>query len=304
MMKKQLLAASLAALMLAGCGKTASKATEATAEPETTAAETVIETVEETTAVTEEVRDLLAEAKMAYSSTGPNYEMARQLLLELNDSENAEANYLLGMTYYAEDDNDSAKPYLEKAAEQGYVPAKLPLGLIALLNEENANYAQLQADFKEVTEAGDVAGQAGLAVMNQLGKGVPASGQKALELFSEAAGSEDRYWERFAYTGIASIYSGSAEDVQPDSKKAFDYSVKAAELGSSEAMCTIGYCYYAGEGVEQSYELAMEWYERAAAAGNRWAMWLIGGMYENGHGVEMDADKAAEYYAKAEAGEK
>lgn len=299
MMKKQLLAASLAALMLAGCGKTEPKATEATAEPETTVAETVMETVEETAAVTEEVRDLLAEAKMAYSSTGPNYEMARELLLELNDSENAEANYLLGMTYFAEANDDSAKPYLEKAAEQGYVLAKLPLGLIALLNDENANYAQIHTDFKEVTEAGYVAGQAGLAAMNQLGKGVPVSGQKALELFNEASGSDDRYWERFAYMGIAGIYVGITEDVEPDSRKAFDYYVKAAELGSTDAMCAVGQSYHIGEGVEQDYGMAMEWYQKAASAGSRWAMWLIGQMYENGEGVEPDAEKAAEYYAQA-----
>ena len=78
-----------------------------------------------------------------------------------------------------------------------------------------------------------------------------------------------------------------------------EWTLKAANLGSMNAQCDMGWFYKNGRGVEQNYIKAYEWYLKAAEQGNSKAQDNIGDLYYDGKGVEQDYKKAAEWYKKA-----
>ncbi len=73
------------------------------------------------------------------------------------------------------------------------------------------------------------------------------------------------------------------------------------EAMQAEALeaCRKGSMYFDGKSVEQDYGKALEWYQKAAELGNTVAMYTLGYMYEHGLGVEQDYAKAMEWYQKA-----
>ena len=101
-----------------------------------------------------------------------------------------------------------------------------------------------------------------------------------------------------AMLGLGYMYQ-DGEGVEQDSKKALEWYEKAAEQGNASAMSNLGCMYQDGEGVEQDYKKALEWYEKAAEQGNASAMNNLGYMYNHGEGVEQDSKKALEWYEKA-----
>ena len=54
---------------------------------------------------------------------------------------------------------------------------------------------------------------------------------------------------------------------------------KSAEQGDAEAQYRLGWMYYKGEGVAQSFETARKWHEQAATQGNAEAQYNLGLMY-------------------------
>ena len=58
-------------------------------------------------------------------------------------------------------------------------------------------------------------------------------------------------------------------------------------------------CYERGTGVKVSLELAFEWYMKAAELGDVYGCFNVGECYYHGKGVEQDAVKAFEWYMKA-----
>lgn len=44
--------------------------------------------------------------------------------------------------------------------------------------------------------------------------------------------------------------------------------LKKSLQGNATAQYNLGYCYYEGHGVEQSYDEAVKWYRKAAEQGN------------------------------------
>lgn len=87
---------------------------------------------------------------------------------------------------------------------------------------------------------------------------------------------------------------------EQDYKKAFDYYMKAARLGSAIDQYYVGQCYRKGEGVEQSAEKAAEWYIKAAEQNCRPALIALGECYYDGVGTARDLHKAKEYYERAQ----
>ncbi|MCB1137091.1 MAG: SEL1-like repeat protein, partial [Chlamydiia bacterium] len=67
-----------------------------------------------------------------------------------------------------------------------------------------------------------------------------------------------------ALTGDIYFYG---QGVPVDYPKALDWYLKAAELGSAEAMNNVAYIYEKGLGIQQDLGLAAEWYQKAAEAG-------------------------------------
>jgi uncharacterized protein len=106
----------------------------------------------------------------------------------------------------------------------------------------------------------------------------------------------------------------------PDFAKARESMEKAADMGSADAMVSLGSMYENGQGVAQDYAKAREWYEKAAAKGNvpagkllqhlpappvtsqdASALYSQGERYYYGQGVPQDYAKAREWYEKAAA---
>jgi TPR repeat protein len=82
-------------------------------------------------------------------------------------------------------------------------------------------------------------------------------------------------------------------------EEAYRYYLEAANMGSAEAQCSLGYLYANGLGTERNYEKAFEYYSKAAEQGSAEALYYIGCLYEGGLGVEKNIDKALEYYERA-----
>jgi TPR repeat protein/predicted Ser/Thr protein kinase len=74
---------------------------------------------------------------------------------------------------------------------------------------------------------------------------------------------------------------------------------RAAEMGSPEAMSSLGSMLEDGRGVAQDEAQGVEWYRRAAKKGHQAAMVRLGSMLEKGRGVAEDETQAVEWYRRA-----
>src|SRR5471032_602119 len=72
-----------------------------------------------------------------------------------------------------------------------------------------------------------------------------------------------------------------------------------AERGVANAQHSLGFMYFNGQGVEQSYEQAVAWYRLAATAGLEHAQYNLGVMYQKGQGVALDYHESARWYRLA-----
>ena len=74
---------------------------------------------------------------------------------------------------------------------------------------------------------------------------------------------------------------------------------KLAEQGNTKAQSHLGYMYYVGEGVPQSFEEAVKWYGKAAVQGDRDAQYNYAVAYAFGEGARQDYKEAAIWYRRA-----
>jgi Sel1 repeat-containing protein len=89
------------------------------------------------------------------------------------------------------------------------------------------------------------------------------------------------------------------EGVAKNVTQAFDYFVRAAELGYAVAQHRVGVCYALGEGVQKNEEKAVGWYRRAADQGFAEAQYDLGVRYILGKGVTEDVKAGIELFQKA-----
>lgn len=74
---------------------------------------------------------------------------------------------------------------------------------------------------------------------------------------------------------------------------------KSAEKGDAEAQNKLGWHYFNGDKLPQSFELAAEWWTKAALQGDAKAQYNLGCSYDDGDGVPQNSKKAVEWYTKA-----
>lgn len=84
-----------------------------------------------------------------------------------------------------------------------------------------------------------------------------------------------------------------------DYLKAYEWYIKAAEQGNSEAQNKLGIMYVSGKGVQQDYSKAYEWYIKAANQGNSNAKCNLGLLYKNKNFIHHDYLKAKEWLESA-----
>ena len=232
----------------------------------------------------------LEDVEAAYQSG--DKEAARKGLAQLAPAGNAAINYRLGYMM-AEGiggpvNLNGAKPFLEVASAQGYLPAHTLLARIYLsTNPEITNYqraAELlgQAVAQDVPEAGFY-----LAQMLRLGRGIKADPPRALHLLEKAA----RAGNAEAQFALSQMYS-RGEGTTPDKAQAARWLLQAAETGSTNAQLSLSLNYQRGSGFPQDDAKALQWLKAAAEGGFPLAQRMLGSAYLTGEGVEADPGKA------------
>jgi len=73
----------------------------------------------------------------------------------------------------------------------------------------------------------------------------------------------------------------------------------AAEQGDAYAQCSLGECYYYGDGVPQDFTEAEKWYQMSSKQGYIGAQYRLGDFFFYGNGVAQDLGKSLEWYRKA-----
>src|SRR3954465_3104580 len=87
--------------------------------------------------------------------------------------------------------------------------------------------------------------------------------------------------------------------VSQDYKQAFEFYLKAANVGHASSQNQLGVMYDNGEGVDKDSKTAFQWYRKAVQQGNPDAQFNLGNMYFNGEGVDEDHRRAIHWYQKA-----
>ena len=101
------------------------------------------------------------------------------------------------------------------------------------------------------------------------------------------------------FDDIAASGTILAEEKKSEAEIQFDYFMKFAEEGNTDAMLCLGACYYIGEGTDMNKIKAFEWWSKSAEKGNAVAMLQLGACYDDGEGVAMNKTKAFDLYSKA-----
>lgn len=98
--------------------------------------------------------------------------------------------------------------------------------------------------------------------------------------------------------GIVELLTADEYYFAGDFKTAFDWYIKAAELGNSNAITQVGLMYYSGIGTEVDYNAAFNRLNRGFIFLHRNApvFYTLGEMYFYGRGVEQDYSKAFQFY--------
>lgn len=174
-----------------------------------------------------------------------------------------------------------------------------------LTSEKNkAERGILMTTYKELlakAEAGDSEAQYLLAMA--IFKGKPEGDHLypgyAVEWLEKAADQN----HPGALTQLGYMYV-TGDFVKVDEQKFFRYTLKAAQLGDSEAQNNIGWYFYTGgDFCRRDPETAFYWTKKAGDAGNVYAFETLAMMYWNGEGTETDFDGAVHWLMKgAEAG--
>jgi hypothetical protein len=178
-------------------------------------------------------------------------------------SENSAEDYLsIGRDFIKKKDYKNAMLYLERAANQGSVPAMLALG----------------DQYKR-------------------GLGMPRDDVKAFEWFTAAAAKENPV----ALLEIGNYYDSGKGGVAKSYEHAREYFGKAAAKGNSVAMYRLGVYYREGQGVAKDALAAIKWFSAAAEQKHRWAPHAIAEIYVLGNGVDVNFAEARRWYEKAAA---
>lgn len=100
---------------------------------------------------------------------------------------------------------------------------------------------------------------------------------------------------------LASVVMLSALSVSAEITRPEDFGINEilASRGDDAAQLNVGYLYYKGSGVKQSYKKAFMYFKQSAEQGNNVAQNNLGVMYSEGQYVEMNHAIGNEWYAKS-----
>lgn len=239
--------------------------------------------------------ELYARAQSLVDEDGhkTDYSLWLDYVMAAAEKGNVPAQRELGK-YHLMDDNAEALKWLNLACQNGDAEAAVELAEVYELGVDDGSPLILKntdgaiAVIKPWAERGDANAQFKLAHILNFDK----NDEETAKVWYEKAAAQDNIK---AIKELAEMYEFSDDWTKP--KELYK---KAAELGDTDAMNSLGLMYYCGED-EPDYKTAAEWYDKAVAGGNYHAMCSLGEMYLKGEGVKKDASEAFELFKKADA---
>lgn len=190
---------------------------------------------------------------------------------------------------------DEAERWYRPAAEQGFAPAQLHLGLVLMHRNPGAEAAREALRwFLKAAAANNREAQYRIGLLYRDGAGVARDGRRALDWLTLAA----RRGHAEACRTMARIHLDGA-GVPADRDQAARWLEKAAEHGLIEAMFELAELTRQGGLGVVDYAKARDFYAKAADRGHVGSMTALAKMHRNGEGGSSDYGMAAKYYRRA-----
>ena len=164
------------------------------------------------------------------------------------------------------------------------------------------NHRRAVENYAKAAEAGDLPAKATLAIMHQIGRGVPQDFDKMFALLEETADAGYHFSQlRLAelYMSPDAVSPALAEKLDlPDPVKATEFYELAAAQGNSTARTELDK-FADGEGLFDDPAVRLKLINRGVEKGEASAINTLGFMHERGDGVEYDPQRAAQLYIQA-----
>lgn len=187
--------------------------------------------------------------------------------------------YYFGLDY----DKEGGFQWHQKGAELGDPLCILNTSYM-YEGEEKKNIQQSIIDkIREMAQAGDIFAQNELADI--------VEGEEKFELLKESA--EHGLARSMEKLGLM-YFRG--EYVEENKSEAFQWYLKAMELGDKDAIANVSWCYGNGEGVDLNIKKAIEYCKKSIKKGCGRAARNMGGFYDQGEKIEKDYQKAFRYF--------
>lgn len=151
--------------------------------------------------------------------------------------------------------------------------------------------------FLDAAYAGNFAGELNVAIAYDEGQGVTENKSEAKKWFTLAA----THGSSKAMVALGAYIEKGIPDGRPDLETAFEWYLKAAEIGDYPFACwAVGNCYSQGlMGVDPDRCTAFYWYLKAANLGHATAQNNVACEYLKGEIVDLDYETAIEWFEKA-----
>lgn len=244
-------------------------------------------------------REALASYFSTLAKARPHCEVA-----VIGPNPDPEALFHLAVVMQREGAHERALEVFTLAGEAGVAAAHTKLGDYYNFGIGPVRQDQQRAveEYRRAMEGGDMVATSTMAIMYQLGRGVPQDFDKMIELLKASA--EAGY--HFSQFRLAELYlkaDGIPQSLArkldlPDPIKAAEYYEMAAKQGSQEARVALEKL-MDNDGMFEDPAVRVKWLLHAAENGNAEALNKLGLMYEHGDGVEYDPARAAAYYIEA-----
>ncbi len=273
----------------------------------------------------------------AHTVDEPDAYTAGDWILKASENGNPDALILMAQVYGQAGDLPTAASYLEQVLDNETVDAdKKRLAAVnyagvCLMDGKEVNLQTALSYYQEADEQGDLLAPVMLGKMYCNGMGVPQDFETARQYLQKAAdngipqalmmlgdlyfeglggpanhAAAEKYYEEAGYggerEGLRLLRLGIIRNEAGDPGNAYQYFLRSAEVGNTEALVRLAAMYREGYGVSADCRKAAELLREAAESGNTNAMNDLGQMYEHGLGLTADLKAAYELYEKSAEG--
>ena len=199
--------------------------------------------------------------------------------------------------YGVEKDEEMAMEWDFQAAYNGHAEAQYEVAVhCERVKQENSDYGDAKEYYLASANNGYVRAKVkvGLYYFHGAG-GFEKDPETAVKWFRKAA-EEDDYGEAQYYLGYCYQHGLGVEE---DIEEAVDWYEKAAGNGSSSAQLLLGYMYMKGEGVDEDKERALELFTALAEKDDKQAYFYLGLLYGDSSFSGSDYRQAVKWLKKA-----